>query len=275
MACRRTKSALLTLLLFPLIGLSQTWQPITDEAQLTELFSDTYFETTLTQARIDEMDAGGLWPNDHLIDRFLDGVAAHPDQPLLVEADATTTWEEIDVGCEACHGPGADHVRWATEGGETDDAFGFPVALRPDLEARWVREEGVATAQRIPPVESRPEIDVCGRCHSRRTALVDTGSRMDEVIFQEFKGTGNTEIVMDRKLFERRIFPCIDISASGTRKEEKLFTVDEYQKVMLLRRALARLSAAEAMQLLTERLARYPDNAAFLADQLSGLKRER
>jgi len=98
------------------------------------------------------------------------------------------------------------------------------------------------------------------------TALVDTGSRMDEVIFQEFKGTGNTEIVMDRGLFDRRIFPAIDISASGTRKEEKIFTEDEYKKVTLLRRALAPLKAAEAMQLLTERLVRYTDNATFLRD---------
>ena len=98
------------------------------------------------------------------------------------------------------------------------------------------------------------------------TALVDTGSRMDEVIFQEFKGTGNTEIVMDRDLFDRRIFPAIDISASGTRKEEKIFTAEEYNKVTLLRRALAPLKAAEAMQLLTERLGRYTDNATFLRD---------
>ncbi len=89
---------------------------------------------------------------------------------------------------------------------------------------------------------------------------------MDEVIFQEFKGTGNTEIVMDRSLFERRIFPAIDISTSGTRKEEKLFTADEYDKVTLLRRALAPLKAAEAMQLLTERLGRYQDNETFLRD---------
>jgi transcription termination factor Rho len=98
------------------------------------------------------------------------------------------------------------------------------------------------------------------------TAQEDTGSRMDEVIFQEFKGTGNTEIVMDRSLFERRIFPCIDISASGTRKEEKLFTPEEYQKVTLLRRALASLKPAEAMQLLTGRLAKYPTNVEFLRD---------
>ena len=98
------------------------------------------------------------------------------------------------------------------------------------------------------------------------TALVDTGSRMDEVIFQEFKGTGNTEVVMDRSLFERRIFPCIDISASGTRKEEKLFTQEEYQKVTLLRRALASLRPAEAMQMLTQQIGKYPTNAEFLRD---------
>jgi len=98
------------------------------------------------------------------------------------------------------------------------------------------------------------------------TALVDTGSRMDEVIFQEFKGTGNTEIIMDRALFERRIFPCIDISASGTRKEEKLFTPEEHQKVTLLRRALASLRPAEAMQMMTQRLSKYPTNEEFLKD---------
>jgi transcription termination factor Rho len=101
------------------------------------------------------------------------------------------------------------------------------------------------------------------------TALVDTGSRMDEVIFQEFKGTGNTEIVMDRGLFERRIFPAIDISKTGTRKEEKLYTAEEYSRVTLLRRALAPLRPAEAMQLLTERLGRYPTNQEFLAHLLS------
>jgi len=98
------------------------------------------------------------------------------------------------------------------------------------------------------------------------TALVDTGSRMDEVIFQEFKGTGNTEIVMDRGLFDRRIFPAIDISASGTRKEEKLFTAIEYEKVTLLRRALAQLRPAEAMQLLTQKLSAYKTNEEFLLD---------
>ena len=88
---------------------------------------------------------------------------------------------------------------------------------------------------------------------------------MDEVIFQEFKGTGNTEIQMDRKLFEQRIFPAIDISRTGTRKEEKLFTAEEYAKVTLLRRALAPLKATEAMQLLVGRLAKTDSNEEFLA----------
>jgi len=100
------------------------------------------------------------------------------------------------------------------------------------------------------------------------TALVDTGSRMDEVIFQEFKGTGNTEIVMDRGLFDRRIFPAIDISKTGTRKEEKLYAAAEYSRVALLRRALAPLKPAEAMQLLVERIGRYRTNAEFLANLL-------
>ncbi len=97
------------------------------------------------------------------------------------------------------------------------------------------------------------------------TALVDTGSRMDEVIFQEFKGTGNTEIVMDRRLFEQRVFPSIDVSQSGTRREELLYSADEYDKVTLLRRALARVKPIEAMQLLVGKLKESPSNADFLA----------
>jgi transcription termination factor Rho len=96
------------------------------------------------------------------------------------------------------------------------------------------------------------------------TALIDTGSRMDEVIFQEFKGTGNTEIVLDRKLAERRIFPAIDIAQSGTRKEEKLFDADELEGVHLLRRALASREGPDTMRLLIERISRFPSNAEFL-----------
>jgi len=96
------------------------------------------------------------------------------------------------------------------------------------------------------------------------TALVDTGSRMDEVIFQEFKGTGNTEIVLDRGLFERRIFPAINIGQTGTRKEEKLLPPTVLPKVHTLRRALAGTDPMTAMKMLLERLQKFPSNDAFL-----------
>lgn len=96
------------------------------------------------------------------------------------------------------------------------------------------------------------------------TALVDTGSRMDEVIFQEFKGTGNTEIVLDRGLFERRIFPAMNIGQTGTRKEEKLLPPAVLTKIVTLRRALAGTDPLTAMKMLLERLQKFPSNEAFL-----------
>jgi transcription termination factor Rho len=96
------------------------------------------------------------------------------------------------------------------------------------------------------------------------TALIDTGSRMDEVIFQEFKGTGNTEIVLDRGLFERRIFPAINIAQTGTRKEEKLLPPTVLPKIHTLRRALAGTDPMTAMKMLLERLQKFPTNEAFL-----------
>ncbi len=96
------------------------------------------------------------------------------------------------------------------------------------------------------------------------SALVDTGSRMDEVIFQEFKGTGNMELVLDRTLFERRVFPAVDISMSGTRREELLFAPEELSKANLLRRVLSSVKPVEAMQLLLDKMSKYPTNAAFL-----------
>ena len=97
------------------------------------------------------------------------------------------------------------------------------------------------------------------------TCLIDTGSRMDEVIFQEFKGTGNMEIILTRDLFERRIFPCMNIPQSGTRKEEKLYSRQEVERIHLLRRALAALPPHEAMQLLLSKLKQSKTNAEFLA----------
>ncbi len=96
------------------------------------------------------------------------------------------------------------------------------------------------------------------------TALVDTGSRMDEVIFEEFKGTGNMEVILDRKLVDKRVFPAIDIQRSGTRKEELLIPKDELQRTWILRKVLNPLSATEAMELLTSRLEKTRNNQEFL-----------
>jgi transcription termination factor Rho len=96
------------------------------------------------------------------------------------------------------------------------------------------------------------------------TALIDTGSRMDEVIFEEFKGTGNMEIHLDRRLVERRIFPSIDIWKSGTRKEELLLSDEEQQKLWVLRKVLHPMDELEVMELLLEKMKATKSNAAFL-----------
>ena len=96
------------------------------------------------------------------------------------------------------------------------------------------------------------------------TALVDTGSRMDDVIFEEFKGTGNCELHLDRKLVEKRTFPAIDINKSGTRKEELLRPEEELRRVWILRKVLNPLSTVESMELLLDRLSKYKSNKEFL-----------
>ncbi|MDP3804802.1 MAG: transcription termination factor Rho [Candidatus Omnitrophota bacterium] len=96
------------------------------------------------------------------------------------------------------------------------------------------------------------------------TALVDTGSRMDEVIFEEFKGTGNMELQLDRNLFQKRIYPAIDIKRSNTRKEELLVHDDELKRIWLMRKVLNDLNTDEAMQLLVEKLSKSKTNAEFL-----------
>jgi transcription termination factor Rho len=97
------------------------------------------------------------------------------------------------------------------------------------------------------------------------TAIVDTGSRMDDVIFDEFKGTGNMEVHLDRRLMDKRIFPTINIEQSGTRKEELLLEKDELQKVWLLRKALSQLNPVEGMELLLDKLKLTKTNKEFLA----------
>ena len=96
------------------------------------------------------------------------------------------------------------------------------------------------------------------------TALIDTGSRMDDVIFEEFKGTGNMEIHLDRKLADRRVFPAIDIQKSGTRKEELLLPKEDLNRVWVLRKVLTPLSPTEAMELLLGKMAKTRNNAEFL-----------
>lgn len=97
------------------------------------------------------------------------------------------------------------------------------------------------------------------------TALIDTGSKMDQVIFEEFKGTGNMELTLDRRLADRRIFPAVNIESTATRKEEKLLTPKTLSKVNILRRVLSRLRPREAMEMLADRLARYDSNREFLS----------
>jgi transcription termination factor Rho len=101
------------------------------------------------------------------------------------------------------------------------------------------------------------------------TALIDTGSRMDDVIFEEFKGTGNMEINLDRKLVDKRVFPTIDINRSGTRKDELLLPPDELNRIWVLRKVLSPLSTVEAMELLLGRLVKNKTNAEFLASMSS------
>jgi transcription termination factor Rho len=96
------------------------------------------------------------------------------------------------------------------------------------------------------------------------TALIETGSRMDEVIFEEFKGTGNLEIQLDRKLADRRIFPAIDINRSGTRKEELLLPPEDLNRIWILRKLLSPLNPVDAMEFLLDKMQGTKDNADFL-----------
>ena len=102
------------------------------------------------------------------------------------------------------------------------------------------------------------------------TALVDTGSRMDEVIFEEFKGTGNMEVHLDRRLVDKRIWPAIDVNRSGTRKEELLLDADDLKRTYVLRKVLSDMNPTEAMELLTSRMARTKSNAEFLTSMNLG-----
>jgi transcription termination factor Rho len=96
------------------------------------------------------------------------------------------------------------------------------------------------------------------------TSLIDTGSRMDEVIFEEFKGTGNSEIQLDRKLMEKRIFPCLDVNKSSTRKEDLLMKPEDIQRIFLLRRVLHPMNTLDAMEFILDKVKDTKSNSDFL-----------
>ena len=117
---------------------------------------------------------------------------------------------------------------------------------------------------------SARKIDGGGSLTIVATALIETGSRADEVIFEEFKGTGNMELVLDRKLAERRIFPAFDFNKSGTRREELLFEPDEANRIFLLRNFLSAAPTDQAMTFLLERMGRTRTNREFFAEMTQG-----
>jgi transcription termination factor Rho len=124
-----------------------------------------------------------------------------------------------------------------------------------DIKAMDIPKKLFATARAF---EEGGSLTICG------TALIDTGSRMDELIFQEFKGTGNMELVLDRKLADRRVWPAIDIEQSGTRREEKLLPPEILHATTMLRRTLSSMHHIDAMEQLTSKLGKFKSNAEFV-----------
>jgi transcription termination factor Rho len=126
---------------------------------------------------------------------------------------------------------------------------------------------GIATGAIYPPKKffgAARNIEDGGSLTIIGTALVDTGSRMDEVIFEEFKGTGNMEVHLDRRLMDKRIFPALDINRSGTRKEELLLSREVLNRVWILRKLLSQLNTVEAMEFLTDKIKGTKDNHEFM-----------
>ncbi len=169
-----------------------------------------------------------------------------------------------------------DHVRCELECGRdvgvvldslTRMARAFNVRPGRDREARGIMSGGMeAGAMEIPRriFGMAHKIEGGGSVTVIASILVDTGSRMDQVIFEEFKGTGNSELVLDRKLSELRVFPAVDIAKSGTRREEKLLAAGELKVVHAIRRTLANAPTIEATKILLARLGKFPSNEEFL-----------
>jgi len=149
----------------------------------------------------------------------------------------------------------------------------------PDGEGRQIvvgLSGGVDSAALYPPKKffgAARNIEEGGSLTILATALVETGSKMDEVIFEEFKGTGNMELRLSRQLADKRIFPAVDINASGTRREENLLSPDEVKIMWGLRRALAGMEPEQALNILTNQLRKTESNVEFLLTvQKNGLR---
>ena len=126
---------------------------------------------------------------------------------------------------------------------------------------------GIDTGALYPPKKffgAARNVEEGGSLTILATALVETGSRMDEVIFEEFKGTGNAELHLDRKLVEKRIYPAIDVAASGTRREELLLDPKEHELIVRLRKVVSDMNVVEAMELMKSRVSKTKSNAEFL-----------
>ena len=216
----------------------------------------------------------------------------HPDVYLLVllvderpeEATAMQRAVEGEVAVSTNDRPPESHVRITEvvlKKAKRLVETGHDVVILMDSLTRLGRAYNLLPARRRPHALGRPRLAAASSARRRSsrgarnvenggsltilaTALIDTGSKMDQLIFEEFKGTGNMELVLDRNAAEQRIWPAIDVNKSGTRKEEKLLPPSALEKLYVLRRVLNKVHPLEALQLLVDRIEKTENNNEFL-----------
>ena len=217
-------------------------------------------------------------PDAHLIILLVD---ERPEE--VTDFQRTVQGERVEVVSSTFDEPAARHVRVAQlviEKAKCMVEAGEDVVILLDSITRLARAANVeapsngkllsggleATALQMPKrfFGAARNLEDGGSLTILGTALIETGSKMDEVIFEEFKGTGNMEVVLDRRLSDRRIFPAVDINRSGTRKEELLFTPEEMERVWMLRKVLNELDPVEAMEMLIQKMKKTRVNGEFL-----------
>ncbi len=217
-------------------------------------------------------------PDAHLIILLVD---ERPEE--VTDFERSVTGEKVEVVSSTFDEPAARHIQVAErviEKAKHMVEAGLDVVILLDSITRLARSCNVeapsngkllsggleATALQFPKrfFGAARNIEDGGSLTILGTALIETGSKMDEVIFEEFKGTGNMEIVLDRRISDRRIFPAIDINRSGTRKEELLFTPEEIERIWMLRKVLNELDPVEAMEMLIQKMRKTSVNAEFL-----------